>query len=248
MRSDVRSDLYQTQLGKMATLQPLKTKPESLTQMVYGAIREAIVSKEIAPGTSVSEASPARDLQVSKTPVREALLRLQSVGLIDTDVNRSARGVSPSRETIEQAYEIRGVLEAGAARMAAERATPDQGQGILAAAIKSRDSAAAGDAFGFRHWDGVFHLLEVDATQNPRWVVLVENALSLTSVLRQSDAPARTNATKCGTQHIGIAEAIVEGMAVVAGERAAQHALDVQRMVVRGSTSNPETEGNERWS
>jgi DNA-binding GntR family transcriptional regulator len=57
-------------------LKPLAAKPESLTQIVFDTIRDAIVSKLLSPGHRVSEVGLARQLQVSKTPVREALLRL----------------------------------------------------------------------------------------------------------------------------------------------------------------------------
>ncbi|MCI0678032.1 MAG: GntR family transcriptional regulator, partial [Actinobacteria bacterium] len=148
--------------------------------MVYVAIREAIVSKEIAPGTPVSEARLARDLQVSKTPVREALLRLQSVGLIELDGSRGVRVVNPSRSRVAQAYEIRGVLEAGVARLAAERASDEEKEGILHAAQTSLAAAKAGDSAGFSHWDTTFHLEIAAAAKNPRLETLVENALSLT--------------------------------------------------------------------
>jgi DNA-binding GntR family transcriptional regulator len=230
----------------MATLQPLKTKPESLTQMVYHTIREAIVSKQIVPGTPVSEASLARDLQVSKTPVREALLRLQSVGLIEPHGGRGVRVVSPSREIIEQAYEIRGVLESGAARMAAVRATTAQKQEVLDAASASLSAAESGDASGFVHWDGIFHLTVAESVRNPRLLTLVENALSLTSVLRQRDAPAKTDATTCARQHVAIAEAIIAGDSSEAAEVAAQHAHDVQNMVVNLASLRDEDSVRER--
>src|SRR6478736_1917904 len=55
-------------------LAPLTEKPESLTQIVYQTLRDAIISKRLPPGERVSEASLARQLRVSKTPVREARL------------------------------------------------------------------------------------------------------------------------------------------------------------------------------
>jgi DNA-binding GntR family transcriptional regulator len=216
----------------VAVLQPLETKPESLTQMVYDAIREAIVSKEIPPGTPVSEARLARDLQVSKTPVREALLRLQSVGLIEPDGSRGLRVVNPSHVRIAQAYEIRGVLEAGAARLAADRASEHEKQAILHAASTSLSAAKAGDSAGFSHWDRTFHLAIATATKNARLITLVENALSLTRVLRQRDIPIKTDAATCGLQHVDIANAIIAGDALGAAEKAAQHAQSVQEMVL----------------
>ena len=107
-------------------LAPLTEKPESLTQLVYQALRDAIISKRLPPGERVSEASLARQLRVSKTPVREALLRLHAIGLVEADGGRGGRIVRPSAELIRHTYEVRGALESLAARLAAERATPAQ--------------------------------------------------------------------------------------------------------------------------
>lgn len=216
----------------MATLQPLVTKPESLTQMVYDAIRLAIVSKEIAPGTPVSEAQLARDLQVSKTPVRETLLRLQTVGLVEPDGARGLRVITPSLDRIADAYDIRGMLEAGAARLAAERASAEEKEDILQKANESLSAAQSGDSTGFARLDAEFHLEIAAAAKNPRLLTLVEDALSLTRVLRQRDVPAKTDATRCGDQHVGIAQLIIAGDPAGAARHAAQHAEDVQRIVL----------------
>ncbi len=76
----------------MNTLGPVDFKPESLADVVYSAIREAIVSKQLLPGERVTEAGLATRLHVSKTPVREAMLRLQEVGLIEADENAREPG------------------------------------------------------------------------------------------------------------------------------------------------------------
>ena len=112
-------------------LAPLTEKPESLTQLVYQALRDAIISKRLPPGERVSEASLARQLRVSKTPVREALLRLHAIGLVEADGGRGGRIVRPSAELIQHTYEVRGALESLAARLAVERATPAQRSQLL---------------------------------------------------------------------------------------------------------------------
>jgi DNA-binding FadR family transcriptional regulator len=101
------------------------------------------------------------------------------------------------------------------------------------AAARSLSAAEFGDREGFASWDGIFHREIAAATKNPRLAVLVENALSLTRVLRQRDFPAKTDTTKCGTQHVAIANAILMGNPVDAAMKAAQHADDVQQMVLK---------------
>src|SRR5207249_1759968 len=61
----------------------LEVRPDSLTDAVYEAIRRGIIDRRLAPGSPVTEAALAEQLGVSKTPVREALLRLKDIGVIE---------------------------------------------------------------------------------------------------------------------------------------------------------------------
>jgi DNA-binding GntR family transcriptional regulator len=213
-------------------LQPLDAKPESLTQMVYGAIRQAIISKALLPGTVVSEASLTRRLAVSKTPVREALLRLQAVGLVEPDGMRGLRIVRPSEDVIRQAYEVRVVLESGLCRRAAERATAAQREEMAKAAAGSLASAEKADIDGFRGWDRRFHRAIAEAAANPRLAQLADDALTLAGVLRERDVPGVQDAIRCARQHLAIAEAIRDGDGHAAEDGARQHAEDVGAMVL----------------
>ena len=116
----------------------LESKPESLTDVVYEAIRDAIINRVLGPGSRVTEAGLAAQLGVSKTPVREALLKLRQVGLIEPVGRRGGRIALPSRTSIRHAYETREALESHAARLAAERgASADLESISLAARLAS---------------------------------------------------------------------------------------------------------------
>src|SRR5437588_5950231 len=104
----------------------LEHKPESLTDVVYETIREAIINRVIAPGSRLTEAALADQLNVSKTPVREALLKLRQIGLVEPNGRRGGRVTLPSRSSIQHAYEARRALESFAAEIVAERGSaPD---------------------------------------------------------------------------------------------------------------------------
>src|SRR5919204_5450508 len=108
----------------MATVRfsPIDDRPESLAEMVYEAIRQSIMDKTLKPGSRVSEVGLARQLGVSKTPVREAMLRLRRIGVIESEGLRGGQVVRPSAAAIRQAYELREALEVFAVRqVAAER-------------------------------------------------------------------------------------------------------------------------------
>ena len=74
----------------------LEVRPDSLTDAVYEAIRRGIIDRRLAPGSPVTEAALAEQLGVSKTPVREALLRLKDIGVIEPNGKRGGRVVQLS--------------------------------------------------------------------------------------------------------------------------------------------------------
>jgi len=214
-------------------LAPLTEKPESLTQLVYQALRDAIISKRLPPGERVSEASLARQLRVSKTPVREALLRLHAIGLVEADGGRGGRIVRPSAELIRHTYEVRSALESLAARLAAERATPAQRSQLLELAAAFLAAAQDQDLDGFRRHDETFHDVLAAASANSYLARLIDNAYTLTAAARQRDVPRAGDSTDCATGHIRIAEAIAGGDAAAATAEAAAHVEMVGRLVLQ---------------
>ncbi|GAC1308349.1 MAG: GntR family transcriptional regulator [Vulcanimicrobiaceae bacterium] len=96
-------------------------RPRSLRDQIYDRIRAAILSGELAPGAPVIEAELAATLGASRTPVREALRRLETEGMLEP---RGARGSvvrELKRDEVECIFEIREALETLAARRASRR-------------------------------------------------------------------------------------------------------------------------------
>jgi len=214
-------------------LAPLTEKPESLTQIVYQTLRDAIISKRLSPGERVSEASLARQLAVSKTPVREALLRLNTIGLIEADGSRGGRIVRPSAELIQNIYEVRGSLESLAAQLAASRATQAQRSQMLELATASLTAARKGDVDGFRRHDELFHDVLARACANSYLARLIDNAYALTSAARQRDVPSAGDTVDCAAGHVQIAEAVARGDSAAAAAAAAAHVAMVGQLVLQ---------------
>jgi GntR family transcriptional regulator, rspAB operon transcriptional repressor len=213
---------------------PLATSPDSLADMVYEAIRERIMDKTLEPGSRVSEVGLAKQLDVSKTPVREAMLRLRRVGVLESDGLRGARVASPSVHAIRQAYEIREALEVFAVRTMAARRGGDHAERIREAAERSLERARAGDQAGFREWDGVFHQAISQGAGNPRLAELIDDAFTLIVTLRQRDYPNRAASVECGLAHVRIAEAIAQGDTDTAELAARDHIRQVEGFVLAG--------------
>lgn len=98
----------------------------ALVDKLASQLHARVLSGELPSGTRLRQEALAEEFGVSRTPVREALRKLQAGGLVELQPNRGAivRGLSP-RE-IRDAYEVRAALEALAARLAAERVSHEQ--------------------------------------------------------------------------------------------------------------------------
>lgn len=100
-------------------------RPAPLRQAVYEALIELIVNRTLMPGQHLVEVELAEYLGVSRQPVREALQRLQTEGWVDLRPAQGAFVHMPTEEEADQLLSVRGVLETHSARLAAERATPE---------------------------------------------------------------------------------------------------------------------------
>jgi DNA-binding GntR family transcriptional regulator len=87
----------------------------------YALVRNKILTNEYGPGTALNQAVLARDLGISTTPLREALRRLKSEGLVELDAHRDARVTGLSAEEARDLLEMRRALDPMAAALAAER-------------------------------------------------------------------------------------------------------------------------------
>lgn len=87
--------------------QPLRTR----TQWVDGRLRQAILSGELAPGAKIRPAELAAQFGVSPTPLREALLQLEADGLVESIPHRGRRVTPLSRDSLNELYEMRLLLE-----------------------------------------------------------------------------------------------------------------------------------------
>ena len=93
---------------------------------VYDQLRRKIFEKTLVSGQRLPEVAIAKELQVSRTPVREALRRLENEGLVQIIPGWGACLASPTRQEIIDTYEVREELEVMAIRKAAKQITPLQ--------------------------------------------------------------------------------------------------------------------------
>src|SRR5271154_560379 len=98
----------------------------------FGILREQILDGKYEPGSRLNEVEVAEAMGISRGPLREALQRLVAEGLVVVVAHRGAFVRSFSPLELQQMYEFREIVESGAARLAARRATDEEGAGLRA--------------------------------------------------------------------------------------------------------------------
>jgi DNA-binding GntR family transcriptional regulator len=126
-----------------------KLTTKSLEERVYEALRDSIVAGSFRPGDALVEAQLSERFGVSKTPVREALIRLKRDGLVDASMHRVNRVATPSAERIRQAFEVRSWLESALTARAAEAPSAALLRELKASIDQARAALAADDTDGY---------------------------------------------------------------------------------------------------
>lgn len=111
---------------------------------VNAAIRQAIISGAIKPGERINEAEIARQMQISRAPIREAIRQLEQDGLLVSVPRRGTFVVTLSREDVEEVYTLRADIESRAVRHALPRLDADQ-LARLESLVAEMQSAAEAD-------------------------------------------------------------------------------------------------------
>ncbi|MGI9659738.1 MAG: GntR family transcriptional regulator [Gaiellaceae bacterium] len=148
------------------------------------AIRGAILDGRLAPGSRLKEEQLAAELGISRTPIREALLVLQTDGLVEAAPNRGATVRSYAPADLDELYQLRGLLEGHAARIAAERIAPP-------ALCELSESCERFDAFRDADDPGalaaenqLFHETILAATGSDRLISMVKKVVEVPLVYR----------------------------------------------------------------
>ncbi|QGY06086.1 GntR family transcriptional regulator [Methylobacterium mesophilicum SR1.6/6] len=146
----------------------------SLVNETLGKLVEAIASGEFIPGQKLSEASLARQLGISRGPLREALQRLEGKVVMRTP-RRGVRVIDFSRPVLEQIFYVREALEGMAARLAAENSSTGEIEALteLLSGHAVRPELEAGEAYLQRSDDEDFHLAIARAAKCERLQALL---------------------------------------------------------------------------
>jgi DNA-binding GntR family transcriptional regulator len=192
---------------------------------VYESLKHRIIKGELQPGLPINEADFARELSVSKTPVREALRQLERDGLVQNVPGRGSAVSYINPQDIHEVLEIREIIEVGAAKRAALQHGNDELRRKLEESRKLlEDSSSEENVHEWGSWEDV-HLSIVTAVGNQ---TLVEMYLGLLDRIRRIRSYYGQRFTQRRLheilgEHQAMLEAIVEGDAERAEQAVQRH-------------------------
>ncbi|HTQ02060.1 MAG TPA: GntR family transcriptional regulator [Casimicrobiaceae bacterium] len=181
---------------------------ESASATVYRALREEIIRLKRRPGEPIAEMEIAHRHGVSRTPVREALLRLAAEGLVDT-IAKSGTFVAriPAAE-LHEAIVVRKALEEVTARAAAASARRSDVTNLRALVERQREAAARGDYFAFHRADEAFHAMVAAVGGYPGIWSLVQKVKAQIDRYRRLTLPQPGRMTRAIKEHATVLVAI----------------------------------------
>lgn len=157
-----------------------RTGPEvpstaTLQERAYGYVKAQIMNLDLKPGQYVTDSQVANELDISRTPVREALRRLEQEGLLVNQARRGWKVYTLSLEDIHEIFDIKEALEGMIARRAAD-CVNDELRSALQAAIERMQSASdADDPVAWQGADAQLHQVIFAMGANERATSIIQN-------------------------------------------------------------------------
>jgi len=189
------------------------------TDLVAALIRELLITGELQPGEQLRQRDLAQRFSVSQTPVREAMRRLESEGLLNCDTHRGFTVVAPDLGRVEENFRIRAALESLGASLAARKVDPP---GLLRLReLNEQMRALADDDPRYAELNRDFHFTVYEYAHSPLLLSLMR---LLWSSLHGGPRVSRTHA-ESARQHDEILAALAEGDAGAASARTYQHIM-----------------------
>jgi len=213
-------------------LTPLPPTARSLAEDVMERVRDAVYEGQLTPGVLYSGYQLAEELGVSRSPVREALLRLAEVGLVRFERNRGFRIVLPSPQEIAEIFAIRLALELPAVRRVAGAPHPALQAQLRQELSNMERSATAGNGSLFSVQDQRLHDLVLAAAGNTRARTIVNDLRDTTRLLGATSADRSRSLPDIHAEHRPVVEAILRADPAAADRALRWHLVHTGKLLV----------------
>lgn len=213
------------------------------------AVRTAIDEGRMKPGVKYSAYKLAELLGISRTPVREALLRLEEVGLVKFEARQGFSILLPQPEEIAEIFAVRLALELPAVRKVAAAADPEVAQALVEQRQRMQ-AAADGVESEFAQRDFRLHDLILEAAGNSRSRAIVKSLRETTRLLGASTADKIRTLRDIDSEHGPIVEAIIGANPSQAEAAMRSHLVNTGKLLVAEAIRANEVDASvdEIWS
>jgi DNA-binding GntR family transcriptional regulator len=208
----------------------------------YEVLKQRVIGGHYAPGAQLKEEHIARELDISRTPVRAALKRLVDDGLATADPNRGVRVAEWTEFDIEETFDLRGMLESHAAELAARRsgeALADRLDELNEQMARAIDKAGTGLPERLQQINSQFHRAVLDGAGSPRLRHMLDGVIDMPIVIRSHYISTLQDKLQSLQHHRDLAAAIRAGDGELARQvmqlhlRVVAHRFRRQRLALR---------------
>lgn len=206
-------------------------RPTLVRDGVYAHLRRAVLDGELAPGERLGEAELGERLGVSRTPIREAIMRLTQEGLLVAEANKGVRVRTVSAAEARDTYVVREELDGLAAALAAQAHTANDAE-MLRAALGALNTAPGGDYRAQTRLDLAFHQAVTLAAHNAALAELARGLEQRVALIKHQTRTYNAH-PDTGAQHAAILEAILARDAASARTAARTHVRTFAALVLQ---------------
>ncbi|TAM74490.1 GntR family transcriptional regulator [bacterium] len=212
----------------------------SLTDRAYDAIKRRIIRLDISPGAAFTESKMAAELQLGKTPVREALMRLQREGLVEVNARAGYRATPVTLKDVKELMALRVVLECEAASLAAqEMKDAEQLRALDALCRVDYDPSDPATIERFLRANTEFHVTVARASGNTRLARALGQVLGELERIFHLGLSLTSRTAEIVHEHEDLVGAILRGDSASAREVARAQCQTSQKMVLDALLSSP---------
>ena len=184
-------------------------QPRSMGESAYADLKREIIQGELVPASQWLEEELAARLGMSRTPVREALVRLEQEGFVQITPRRGVRVREMTRRDVLEVNEVLECLELKATERLATRGVPPEDMARLDAAITGMDEALEkDDVYAWARADYAFHRLLIELAGNRHLDAVATNFLDKAHRFRVKTLEMRSRPVKSTSSHAATVEAI----------------------------------------
>ncbi len=221
-----------------------------LREVVFETLREAIINGVLRPGERLMELQLAEALGVSRTPVREAIRKLELEGFVVMVPRKGAYVAGISLKDITNVFEVRAALEGLAAGLAAERITEEELEELERILVEKAEIIEKGEVARFVECDTRFHDVIYRVSRNQRLVQILSNLRDEINRFRSVSLAYPGRMREALEEHRKIVEAIAERDVSLAQAAALEHIENAENSLleaVRGRFKDAEEGGEGPW-